>query len=102
MRFYMHASTSACAVPQPQRANPIIQTLKTQDILLHLVALSRFPDIRNDYQRSEIALDFNAGFTAAAAGLASLDKARKTRTCSNTGTGTTQHLVLTQYRCMGT
>lgn len=47
----------------------------------------RFPDIRNDYQRSEVAMDFNAGFTAAAAGLTSHDHARKTRTCSNTGTG---------------
>lgn len=54
---------------------------------LLLLLLSRFPDIRNDYQRSEVALDFNAGFTAAAAGLASLDKARKTRTCTNAGTG---------------
>jgi hypothetical protein len=32
-------------------------------------------------------MDFNAGFTAAAAGLASHDHNRKTRTCSNTGTG---------------
>lgn len=47
----------------------------------------RFPDIRNDYQRSEISMDFNAGFTSAAAGLASHDHNRKTRTCSNTGTG---------------
>jgi hypothetical protein len=29
-----------------------------------------FPDIRNDYQRSEVAFDYNAGFTGAAAGLA--------------------------------
>jgi hypothetical protein len=28
-----------------------------------------YPDIRNDYQRSEVALDYNAGFTGAAAGL---------------------------------
>lgn len=52
-----------------------------------LSVLHRFPDIRNDYQRSEVALDFNAGFTAAAAGLASHDHSRKTRTCSNSGTG---------------
>lgn len=51
------------------------------------LVLHSFPDIRNDYQRSEVALDFNAGFTAAAAGLASHDHARKTRTCSNSGTG---------------
>lgn len=28
-----------------------------------------YPDIRNDYQRSEVAYDYNAGFTGAAAGL---------------------------------
>jgi hypothetical protein len=47
----------------------------------------KFPDIRNDYQRSEVAMDFNAGFTGAAAGLAAFDAKRKTRTCSNHGTG---------------
>ncbi|WIA40308.1 hypothetical protein OEZ86_013679 [Tetradesmus obliquus] len=47
----------------------------------------KFPDIRNDYQRSEVAMDFNAGFTGAAAGLAAFDAQRKTRTCSNHGTG---------------
>jgi hypothetical protein len=46
-----------------------------------------FPDIRNDYQRSEVAMDFNAGFTGAAAGLVRFDHSRKTRTCSNSGTG---------------
>lgn len=29
-----------------------------------------FPDKREDYQRSEVALDYNAGFTGAVAGLA--------------------------------
>ncbi|WIA29389.1 hypothetical protein OEZ86_011893 [Tetradesmus obliquus] len=29
-----------------------------------------YPDIREDYQRSEVAFDYNAGFTGAAAGLA--------------------------------
>jgi tripartite-type tricarboxylate transporter receptor subunit TctC len=53
----------------------------------------KFPDIRNDYQRSEVALDFNAGFTSAAAGLAALNAQRKTRTCSNTGTGAAQWLL---------
>eukprot|EP00775_Hariotina_reticulata_P012172 gene12172-12310_t len=47
----------------------------------------QFPDKRNDYQRSEVAMDFNAGFTGAAAGLASFAADRKTRTCGNTGTG---------------
>jgi hypothetical protein len=28
-----------------------------------------YPDIREDYQRSEVAFDYNAGFTGAAAGL---------------------------------
>lgn len=46
-----------------------------------------FPDIRNDYQRSEIAVDYNAGLTGAAAGLASFAAERKTRTCTNTGAG---------------
>jgi hypothetical protein len=55
--------------------------------LYHIIIFARFPDIRNDYQRSEVAMDFNAGFTAAAAGLTSFDHSRKTRTCSNTGTG---------------
>lgn len=56
-------------------------------VLFCLCCCHRFPDIRNDYQRSEVALDFNAGFTAAAAGLASHNHSRKTRTCSNSGTG---------------
>jgi hypothetical protein len=47
----------------------------------------QFPDKRNDYQRSEVAMDFNAGFTGAAAGLASFTSDRKTRSCGNTGTG---------------
>jgi hypothetical protein len=34
-----------------------------------------------------VAMDFNAGFTAAAAGLTSFDHNRKTQTCSNFGTG---------------
>lgn len=29
-----------------------------------------YPDIRNDYKQSEVATDYNAGFTGAAAGLA--------------------------------
>jgi hypothetical protein len=33
-----------------------------------------FPNIRNDYKRSEVALDYQAGFTGAAAALAGLDK----------------------------
>jgi len=31
-----------------------------------------YPDIRNDYKQSEVAVDYNAGFTGAAAGLAFL------------------------------
>lgn len=46
-----------------------------------------FPDIRNDYQRSEVALDFNAGFTGAAAGLASFSAKNKLKGCGNSGTG---------------
>lgn len=46
-----------------------------------------FPDIRNDYQRSEVALDFNAGFTGAAAGLTSFSTKNKLKACGNTGTG---------------
>lgn len=29
-----------------------------------------FPDIRNDYRQSEVAVDYNAGFTGMLAGLA--------------------------------
>lgn len=29
-----------------------------------------YPDIRNDYQRSEVAIDYNAGLTGASAALA--------------------------------
>lgn len=29
-----------------------------------------YPDIRNDYKQSEVAVDYNAGLTGAAAGLA--------------------------------
>ncbi|KAI8473823.1 MAG: Six-hairpin glycosidase-like protein [Monoraphidium minutum] len=40
-----------------------------------------YPNIRNDYKRSEVALDYQAGFTGAAAGLASFQKAGKLSKC---------------------
>jgi hypothetical protein len=38
--------------------------------------------IRNDYKRSEVALDYQAGFTAAAAGLASFQRAGQLNRCT--------------------
>jgi hypothetical protein len=89
------APTSRKSSPTSATTHPV--TNKPLFLLLLLQVLGglvggpdqqdKFPDIRNDYQRSEVAMDFNAGFTGAAAGLAAFDAKRKTRTCSNHGTG---------------
>lgn len=61
----------------------------------------KFPDIRNDYQRSEVALDFNAGFTAATAGLLSFHNKRATRTCTNSGNGAPDCVKIADYSQCG-
>jgi hypothetical protein len=40
-----------------------------------------YPDLRPDYQRSEVALDYNAGFTGAAAALAQYAAAGQLAAC---------------------
>jgi hypothetical protein len=40
-----------------------------------------YPDIREDYQRSEVAFDYNAGFTGAVAGLTHFARAGWTANC---------------------
>lgn len=40
-----------------------------------------YPNVRNDYKRSEVALDYQAGFTGAAAGLAQFQKAGALHKC---------------------
>jgi hypothetical protein len=35
-----------------------------------------FPDIRNDYKQSEVAMDYNGGYTGLVAGLAALTQGR--------------------------
>jgi hypothetical protein len=44
-----------------------------------------FPNIRNDYKRSEVALDYQAAFTGAAAGLATFAKEKEGAKCGAGG-----------------
>jgi hypothetical protein len=44
-----------------------------------------YPDLRPDYQRSEVALDYNAGFTGAAAALAQYAAAGQLAACGAGG-----------------
>jgi endoglucanase len=46
-----------------------------------------YPDIRNDYRQSEVALDYNAGITGAVAGIIAFDSEGLLTKCNDSSSG---------------
>jgi len=60
-----------------------------------------FPNIRNDYKRSEVALDYQAGFTGAVAGLAEFAKQGKLGGCGSANLGKPAFKRIADYSLCG-